>query len=110
MARRPLPNLETAVVAERPGPVHLAGGLTVVAAFGYDALSSCDMLIVCGGPGWRNELTDAATLAFPRRQDARHLASVCTGAFILAAPRVLARPPAPTRQRRLRVQEAAPRH
>jgi len=108
MARRPLPNLETAVVAERPGPVHLAGGLTVVAEFGYDALSSCDMLIVCSGPGWRNELTDAATLAFLRRQDAMHVASVCTGALILAAAGVLDGRPATTRRHRVGIEEVAP--
>jgi putative intracellular protease/amidase len=95
-------------VAERPGPVRLAGGLVVVAEFGYDALPSCDIFIVCGGPGWRNEVTNAATLAFLRRQDATHVASVCTGAMILAAAGVLDGRPATTRRRAVGTEEAAP--
>jgi transcriptional regulator GlxA family with amidase domain len=108
MARRLLPNLETVVVAERPGPVRLAGGFVVVAEFGYDALPSCDIFIVCGGPGWRNEVTNAATLAFLRRQDATHVASVCTGAMMLAAAGVLDGRPATTRRRAVGTEEAAP--
>jgi transcriptional regulator GlxA family with amidase domain len=108
MARRLLPNLETAMVAERPGPVRLAGGLVVVAEFGYDALPPCDMLIVCGGPGWRDEVTNAATLAFLRRQDAMHVASVCTGAMILAAAGLLDGRPATTRRHPVGTEKVAP--
>ena len=108
MARRLLPNLETATVAERPGPVRLAGGLVVVAEYGYDALPYCDILIVCGGPGWRKEVTNAATLAFLRRLDATHVASVCTGAMILAAAGVLDGRSATTRRRPVGTEEFAP--
>lgn len=108
MARRLLPNLETAVVAERPGSVRLAGGLVVVAEFGYDALPDCDIVIVCGGPGWRSEVTNAATLAFLRRQDTGHVASVCTGALILAATGVLDGRPATTRRLPVGTEEVAP--
>jgi putative intracellular protease/amidase len=96
------------VVAERPAPVRLAGGLVVVAEFGYDALPSCDIFIVCGGPGWRNEVTNAATLAFLGRQDAMHVASVCTGALILPAAGVLDGRPATTRRRPVGTEEVAP--
>jgi transcriptional regulator GlxA family with amidase domain len=90
------------------GPVRLAGGLVVVAEFGYDALPSCDIFIVCGGPGWRNEATNAATLAFLGRQDAMHVASVCTGALILPAAGVLDGRPATTRRRPVGTEEVAP--
>jgi transcriptional regulator GlxA family with amidase domain len=108
MARRLLPNLDTVVVAEQAGPVRLAGGLTVIAEFGYETLPSCDMLIVCGGPGWRDQLANAATLAFLRRQSAMQVASVCTGAMILAAAGVLDGLPATTRRHRVGTEEAAP--
>jgi transcriptional regulator GlxA family with amidase domain len=108
VARQLLPNLETAVVAERPGPIRLAGGLVVVAEFGYDALPACDILIVCGGPGWRKEITNAATLAFLRRQETMHVASVCTGALILAAAGLLNDRVATTRRLPIGTGEAAP--
>jgi transcriptional regulator GlxA family with amidase domain len=108
MARRLLPNLETVVVAERAGPVRLAGGVTVIAEFGYETLLPCDMLIVCGGPGWRDQLANAATLAFLRRHDAMQVASVCTGAMILAAAGVLDGLPATTRRHSVGTEEAAP--
>jgi transcriptional regulator GlxA family with amidase domain len=108
MARRLLPNLETAVVAERPGPVRLAGGLIVIAEFGYETVPTCDMLIVCGGPGWSNEVTNAATLAFLRRQDAPHVASVCTGALIFAAAGLLDGRPATTRRTPVGTEVSAP--
>src|ERR1700674_5957801 len=78
MARRVLPNIEAVVVAERRGPVRLAGDLTIIAEFDYATLPDCDVVIVCGGPGWRDEAANAATLDFLRRQDPMRLSSVCT--------------------------------
>ena len=108
MARRLLPKLETMVVAARAGPVRLAGGLVVVAEHGYDALPPCDLLIVCGGPGWRAAAADAATLAFLRRQDPVRVASVCTGALILAAAGLIDGRAATTRRLAVAGEAAAP--
>jgi transcriptional regulator GlxA family with amidase domain len=108
MARRVLPNLEALTVAEAHGPVRLAGGLTVLADVDFASLPPCDQLIVCGGPGWRRETTNAAMLAFLRRQAPMRLASVCTGGLILAAAGVLDGRPATTRRLAVGAEDAAP--
>jgi transcriptional regulator GlxA family with amidase domain len=70
--------------------VRLSNGLQVVAEFGIDDAPDCTWLIVTGGPGWSEEAHAPATLAFLRRVAAGgNLASVCTGAMILAAAGVL---------------------
>ncbi|KAA0121985.1 DJ-1/PfpI family protein [Methylobacterium sp. P1-11] len=85
MARRILPNLADAVIAVEAGPVHMAGGLTVAVPFGVDNVPDCDVFIVCGGPGWPQASEDARLLTFLRGRRPETLASVCTGALILAA-------------------------
>jgi transcriptional regulator GlxA family with amidase domain len=85
MARRVLPNVSSVVVAARPGPVRMAGGLTVLADHGFDDAPPCDVFIVCGGPGWRAQVEDPEMLAFVRELPRQSTASVCTGALILAA-------------------------
>ena len=85
MARRMLPAIEAAVVAAEPGQVALAGGLSIIAQHAL----TFDQVIVCGGPGWPAAAEDASLLAFLRRQPATSIASVCTGALILAAAGVL---------------------
>lgn len=86
MARRIAPQIGMFTVAERPGPVQLVNGLTVIAQHGYDDSPDADVLIVCGGPGWVAQAENAATLDFLRRQSGPGLlASVCTGALVLAA-------------------------
>jgi transcriptional regulator GlxA family with amidase domain len=47
------------------------------------------VLIVCGGPGWHAEVKNEQMLSFLRGQRPEALASVCTGALILAAAGVL---------------------
>ncbi|HLN10301.1 MAG TPA: DJ-1/PfpI family protein [Xanthobacteraceae bacterium] len=89
MARRVLPGLEALTVAERRGPVRLAGGLTILTDVDFASLPPCDQLIVCGGPGWRHETANAAMIEFLHRQAPTRLASVCTGGLILAAAGVL---------------------
>lgn len=99
MARRVLPLAESVTIAAQAGPVRLAGGLTVVAQFGFGDAPECDVVIVCGGPGWRDQVTDAAMLAFLRTLPPGRAASVCTGALILAAAGLLDGLPATTRRR-----------
>jgi len=99
MAARVLPGLSAVTIAACAGPVLLAGGLTVLAGYGFADAPDCDLFIVCGGAGWRNQVSDAAMLAFLRRQVPAQVASVCTGALILAASGLLDGLPATTRRR-----------
>jgi transcriptional regulator GlxA family with amidase domain len=108
MARRVLPQIESVVIARAAGPVRLAGGLTVQADHGIDAAPDCDVVIVCGGPGWPEAAADAALLGYLRRLAPSHTASVCTGALILAASGVLDGRPATSRRGRLGQEAAAP--
>ncbi|MDP2803111.1 MAG: DJ-1/PfpI family protein [Phreatobacter sp.] len=89
MASRILPNVTSVTIAENHGPVMLAGGLTIIADEGFATAPPCDVFIVTGGPGWREQVKDEAMLAFLRRIAPERLASVCTGALILAAAGVL---------------------
>jgi len=108
MARPVLPGLEAVTAAEKRGPVRLAGGLTILADVDFATLPPCDQLIVCGGPGWRRQTTNAAMVDFLRRQPTMRLASVCTGGLILAAAGVLDGRLATTRRRTVGSEAAAP--
>lgn len=75
------------LVAPRPGPVAAPSGYALVAARGIAELRSpLDTLLVAGGMGIREALGDRALVGWIRRQArrARRVASVCTGAFLLA--------------------------
>jgi transcriptional regulator GlxA family with amidase domain len=85
MARRLLPNIEAVGIAGKAGAVTLAGGWTMVVPYGFDDAPACDVFIVCGGPGWPVETRNEQMLSFLQRQRPETLASVCTGALILAA-------------------------
>ena len=73
MARRILPGIDSVTIAAEPGLVHLAGGLSIVAAAGFNDHPSCDVYVVCGGPGWETQVTDQAMLTFLRRLPAKPL-------------------------------------
>jgi transcriptional regulator GlxA family with amidase domain len=85
MARRVLPQIGCVMIAERAGPVRLAAGVTVMADADFASAPPCDVFIVCGGPGWREQVRNPAMLAFLRSRRRDEIASVCTGALILAA-------------------------
>ena len=89
MARRVLPNILDFTLAAKPGPIRLSGGMTVLADHGVDDAPDCDVVIVCGGPGWPQAAQDAAVLRYLRDRAAHRVASVCTGALILGAAGVL---------------------
>jgi transcriptional regulator GlxA family with amidase domain len=98
MARRIAPEIEICTIAPRTGPVALANGLKVSADFGIDDAPACDLVIVTGGPGWVEQAEALATLDYIRRVRATgRIASVCTGAMILAASGILDGGPATTK-------------
>src|SRR4051794_33769517 len=75
--------------APRPGAVPATGGLTVAVADGLDALTPADTVLV---PGYDHRVVPpAAVLEALRAAHARgaRVASICTGAFALAAAGLL---------------------
>ena len=99
MARRIAPEIAICTIAPHAGLVTLANGLKVIADFGIDDAPACDLVIVTGGPGWIAQAEAPATLDYIRRVYAgSRIASVCTGAMILAASGVLDHGPATTKR------------
>jgi len=75
------------LVGPEPGPVVASNGLALVAGYGVaHHPARLDTLLVAGGEGTRAALEDPRILRFIRRVAgrARRVASVCTGAFLLA--------------------------
>jgi transcriptional regulator GlxA family with amidase domain len=90
MARRIAPQIGICTIAPKAGIVRLSNGLEIVAQFGIEDAPVCDIVIVTGGPGWEDQSQSPATLAYVRRIHASDkVASVCTGAMILAASGIL---------------------
>ena len=99
MARRIVPEIDISTIAPLAGSVALANGLKVIADFGIDTAPPCDLVIVTGGPGWSAQAEAPATLDYIRRvHEAGRIASVCTGAMILAASGILDGGPATTKR------------
>jgi len=90
VARRIAPHIEICTIAPTAGIVQLSNGLDVVAQYGIEDAPVCDIVIVTGGSGWEGQSRSSATLAYIRRvHTSGKVASVCTGAMILAASGVL---------------------
>ncbi len=84
---RAAPAYRVELVATRAGPFATSSGIELVAQQAVSRLRGpIDTLIVAGGEGTGEALRDAALLGWIRRAGprARRLASVCTGAFLLA--------------------------
>ena len=81
---------ELKVIAVRPGPVRSGSGAQLLAG-GLPRPQGIDTLIVCGGEGARAAAGCARTRRFIVACDAsaRRIASVCSGAFLLAAAGLL---------------------
>jgi transcriptional regulator GlxA family with amidase domain len=78
------------VVAERAGPIAASSGLTITAEQSFeDVLAddrAIDTLMIAGGHGTSAAMKDPALVAFLRdaAPRARRIASICTGALVLA--------------------------
>ena len=90
MARRVIPDLEFFTVAENLDPVVLSGGLTVLPDRDFPGCPPFAALVVCGGPGWKDQRRREPVLEFLRQRASGTLTtSICTGALILAAAGLL---------------------
>jgi transcriptional regulator GlxA family with amidase domain len=81
------PAYEVELVAERTGPIAASCGVELVAQRALSAVrAGVDTLVVAGGIGASDAARSDALVAFLRRMAprVRRLASVCTGAFVLA--------------------------
>ena len=90
--RRGRPRYEVEILARKPGPVVMSSGLAVIAARSYRAVrGGIDTLFVGGGLGVDAALADRGLVDWIARAAPRvsRLASVCTGAFLLAEAGVL---------------------
>jgi len=86
MAQRFQSDVEILSVAEREGEVVLASNVRTIADYSYENCPAFDVLIITGGPGWKEQCKNQQTLNFIRSaQTISTIVSVCTGGMILAA-------------------------
>ncbi len=78
------PGYEVQICAATPGPVRSTGGVQVVVSNGLDVIADADTVIVTG-TGARHS-ADPLVLEAIRHAaaDGKRIASICTGAFVLA--------------------------
>ncbi len=99
MAKRVDPGIEMALVARHAGTVRLANGLEIVVPYGLADCPAGDVLMILGGAAWPALSQDQPTLEFIRSfNSAGIVASVCTGALIVAATGLLEGRTATTRR------------
>lgn len=86
-----LPDHRLATVSPSGKPARSYQGIATVADHGFDDAPAFDVLLVPGGMGTRTGVDDPAMLRFIARQSAgaEWVASVCTGAALLARAGVL---------------------
>lgn len=87
------PAYDIALVAERAGPVRCSSGLAIGATAAYRDVNEADTLLVTGGIGYAAAAADAALLGWLARIAAGtpRVASICTGALLLASAGLLDR-------------------
>lgn len=90
MGRRIVPQLSYRTVAATRAPVELSNGPRVLPDATFEEIEDVDVLMVPGGPGWRDAAKDPSILNFIHRwAPTAMLSSLCTGAMILAAANTL---------------------
>jgi transcriptional regulator GlxA family with amidase domain len=91
LEKKPYPAFYVYTVGLSSSTVISSGGLRVVPHFSCDNAPDADILIIPGGLGTRRLLRNQAVLSWIQRQSARSelVASVCTGALLLAAAGLL---------------------
>lgn len=91
MAKRVAQTLSYFTVSEHGGMVPLQNGLRVETDYAFADAPPADVVIVTGGPGWREQVHNDGMLSFIRQRHANgeRVASVCTGAMILGASGLL---------------------
>ena len=74
------------VTISEKSPITTRGGMSVNAHFTLDAAPQLDILLVPGGQGTRKEMHNTALVRWiaERAEDAEIVASVCSGALLLA--------------------------
>jgi transcriptional regulator GlxA family with amidase domain len=83
-------DLELITVGAGAGPVRMRGGLAVVPDHEFHSAPEVDAIVVPGGPGTRDDAASAPVVEWLReRRETPLLASVCTGAFLLARAGIL---------------------
>jgi transcriptional regulator GlxA family with amidase domain len=88
------PGYQSAIIAAVPGPIRTMSGTEIVATHSYsDIPDGLDTLVVAGGTGVDQASRDEALVEWVRSNAprARRVASICSGAFILAAAGLLHR-------------------
>lgn len=91
MAKRVIPELHYLTMALDTAPVTLSNGLRVLPDFALNDTPEIDILIVPGGPGWKAASLDQTLMSYLQTVAAHHpIASVCTGAMLLANAGLLA--------------------
>lgn len=85
------PAYEISLAAERAGPVRCSSGIEIVATCRYSDIRETDTLLVSGGTGYRTAAANPDVVSWLRGIAARtpRVASICTGALLLASAGLL---------------------
>ena len=92
LGRTKEPSYQSLVLAAAPGPIRTMSGMEIVATHRYSEIADgLDTLVVVGGIGCEEASKDPALVEWVRSiaPKTRRVASVCSGAFILAAAGLL---------------------
>lgn len=86
-----LPGAEVHLIAKSMAPVPTDGGLSVPPTTLMADCPDLDLICIPGGIGVEDAISDREMIDFVRRQASRatYVTSVCTGAFVLGAARLL---------------------